>query len=166
MTVALLARTAWRRHREGLNRRGLLWVGGAVGAAVLAVVAAFGLIENAQIRSVISGADVHLTRPVIESLPRPPGTRLLDELPGLADTESISQDFTAGELNSIVPFYEAALQKDGWSEDKASATASIVRFSKGLYVLSVAVDPSAGGYTLTVDRVNPNLLRSPSPSPT
>jgi hypothetical protein len=166
MTVALLLRTAWRRHREGLDRRGVLWVGGAVGAAVPAVVAVFGLIENAQIRSVISGADVHLTRPVIESLPRPPGTRLLDEQPGLADTESISQDFSTQDLKSIVPFYEAALPKEGWVEDKASATTTIVRFSRGAYVLSVAVDPSAAGYTVTLDRVNPNLLQSPSPSPT
>ncbi len=166
ITVALLLRTAWRRHREGLDRRGVLWVSGAVGAAVLSVVAVFGLVENAQIASVISGADVHLTRPVLDALPRPPGTKLLDELPGLADTESISQDFTAEDLNSIVPFYEAALSKEGWVEDKAAATTAIVRFSKGAYVLSVAVDPQAGGYTLTVDRVNPNLLQSPSPAPT
>ena len=165
MTIALLVRTAWRRHREGLDRRGLVWAGGAAGAALLAAVAVFGLVENAQIASVISGADVHLTRPVIESLPRPPGTKLLDEQPGLADTESISEDFTAHDLNSIVPFYEAALVKDGWVEDKTSATTAIVRFNKGAYVLSVAVDPPSSGYTLTVDRINPSLLGSPSPSP-
>jgi hypothetical protein len=91
---------------------------------------------------------------------------LLDEQPGLADTESISQDFSTQDLKSIVPFYEAALPKEGWVEDKASATTTIVRFSRGAYVLSVAVDPSATGYTVTLDRVNPNLLQSPSPSPT
>ena len=165
-TLALLLRTAWRRHQEGLDRRGLLWVTGALGAAVFSVVAVFGLVENAQIRSVISGADVHLTRPVIESLPRPPGVKLLDEQPGLADTESISQDFTTQDVKSIIPFYEAALARDGWTEDKTSTTTAIVRFSMGTYVLSVAVDPAARGYTLTVDRVNPNLLQSPSPSPT
>ena len=165
ITIALLLRTAWRRHREGSDRRGVLWVAGAVGAALLAVVAVFGLVENAQLTSVISGADVHLTRPVLDALPRPPGTKLVDELPGLADTESISQDFAAQDLNSIVPFYEAALSKEGWVEDKASARTAIVRFSKGTYVLSVAVDPPSGGYTVTVDRVNPNLLQSPSPSP-
>jgi hypothetical protein len=140
-----------------------------MGAALLAAIAVFGLVENAQIASVISGADVHLTRPVIRSLPRPPGTRLLDEQPGLADTESISEDLTAQDLNSIVPFYEEALVKDGWVEDKTSATTSIVRFAKGAYVLSVAIDPPSSGYTLTVDRVNPSLLESPSatvsPSP-
>jgi hypothetical protein len=161
MTVALLLLTAWRRHREGLDRRGLLWAGGAAGAAVFGIVAIFGLVENAQIASVISGADVHVTRPVIESLPRPPGTTLLDEQPGLADTESISEDFTARDLSSIVPFYEAALGKDGWVEDTTSAATPIVRFTKGPFVLSVAIDQPSSGYTLTVDRV----LASPSPSP-
>jgi hypothetical protein len=160
LTVGLLLRTAWRRHREGLDRRGLLWVSGAVGAAVLGVVSILGLVENAQIASVISGADVHLTRPVIESLPRPTGTTLLDESPGLADTESISEDFTAKDLNSIVPFYETELGKDGWAEDKTSATTPIVRFTKGPYVLSVAIDEVSSGYTLTVDRI----LTSPSAS--
>jgi hypothetical protein len=164
MTIAVLLRAAWRRHRERMDRRSLLLASGAVGAALLAVVAVFGLVENAQIASVISGADVHLTRPVIQSLPRPPGTRLLDEQPGLADTESISQDLTAQDLNSIVPFYEAALVKDGWVEDKASAATSIVRFTKGAYVLSVAIDPPSSGYTLTVDRLTPNLASSPSAS--
>ena len=164
MTIALLLRAAWRRHREGLDRRGLLWAIGAFGAAALAAVAVFGLVENAQIASVISGADVHLTRPVIESLARPPGTKLLDEQPGLADTESISEDFSAQNLNSIVPFYETTLVKDQWIEDEASATTPIVRFTKGAYVLSVAIDPPSSGYTLTVDHLNPSLLNSPSPS--
>ena len=164
MTIALLLRAAWRRHREGLDRRGVLWAIGAFGAAALAAVAVFGLVENAQIASVISGADVHLTRPVIESLARPPGTKLLDEQPGLADTESISEDFSAQNLNSIVPFYETTLVKDQWIEDEASATTPIVRFTKGAYVLSVAIDPPSSGYTLTVDHLNPSLLNSPSPS--
>jgi len=167
MTVALLLRSAWRRHREGLDRRSLLWASGAAGAAVLGIVAVLGLVENAQIASVISGADVHLTKPVIESLPRPAGTTLLDEQPGLADTESISEDFTAKDLNSIVPFYEAELGKDGWVEDNTSATTPIVRFTKGSFVLSVAIDQPSSGYTLTVDRVltSPSASASPSGSP-
>ncbi|HXN57583.1 MAG TPA: hypothetical protein VN912_03235, partial [Candidatus Angelobacter sp.] len=114
--------------------------------------------------SEISGADVHLTRPLIESLARPPGTKLLDQRPGLADTESISEDFSAQNLNSILPFYEAELTKDAWVEDKASATTSIVWFTKGTYLLSLAVDPPSSSYTLTVDRINPNLLGTPSPT--
>jgi hypothetical protein len=168
ITIALLLRTAWRRHRERLDSRSLLWASGAAGAAVLAAVAVFGLVENAQIASVISGADVHLTQPVIESLPRPPGAKLVDEQPGLADTESISEDFTAQDLKGIVPFYETALVKQGWVEDKASAGTSIVRFTKGAFVLSVAIDQPTSAYTLTVDRISPNLQQSPSPptSPT
>ncbi len=164
MTIAIWLRTAWRRRRDGLGRRAVLWAGGAIGPALLAVFAVLVLVQNAQIASDISGADVHLTRPLIESLPRPPGTRLLDQRPGLADTESISEDFSAQDLTSIVPFYEAELARDAWVEDKASATTSIVWFTKGAYLLSVATDMPSSSYTLTVDRVNPNLSSSPSPS--
>jgi hypothetical protein len=164
MTIVVWLRAAWRRRRERLGRRALLWAGGAVGPAVLAVFSVLVLVQNAQIASEISGADVHLTRPLIEALPRPPGTRLVDQRPGLADTESISDDFTAQDLNSIVPFYETALAKDAWVEDKASATTSIVWFTKGAYLLSVAIDTASSTYTLTVDRINPNLIGSPSPS--
>jgi hypothetical protein len=164
MTIAVWLRAAWRRRRDGLGRRALLWAAGAIAPAVLAVFAILVLVQNAQIASEISGADVHLTRPLIESLPRPPGTRLLSQRPGLADTESISEDFSAQDLTGIVPFYEAALVKDGWVEDKASATTSIVWFTRGAYLLSVAIDAPSSGYTLTLDRVNPNLVTSPSPS--
>jgi hypothetical protein len=165
MTIVVLLRAGLRRHREGLERRALLWAGGAVLPVVLATLAIFSLVESAQNASLISGADTHLTRPVIDALPRPPGTRLVDERPGLADTETIYQDFTATNLNSIVPFYEAHLSTDGWAEDKASATTSIVRFGKGAYILALEINPPST-YTLTVDHVNPNLLQSPSPSPT
>jgi hypothetical protein len=164
MTIAVWLRAAWRRRRDGLGRRALLWAAGAIAPAVLAVFAILVLVQNAQIASEISGADVHLTRPLIESLPRPPGTRLLSQRPGLADTESISEDFSTQDLTGIVPFYEAALVKDGWVEDKASATTSIVWFTRGAYLLSVAIDAPSSGYTLTLDRVNPNLVTSPSRS--
>lgn len=165
MTIVVLLRAGLRRHREGLRRRALLWAGGAVVPAVLATLAIFSLVESAQNASLLSGADTHLTRPVIDALPRPPGAKLVDERPGLADTETIYQDFTATNLNSIVPFYEAQLPKDGWAEDTTSATASIVRFGKGEYILALEINPPST-YTLTVDHVNPNLLQSPSPSPT
>ena len=165
MTIVVLLRAGLRRHREGLRRRALLWAGGAVVPAVLATLAIFSLVESAQNASLLSGADTHLTRPVIDALPRPPGAKLVDERPGLADTETIYQDFTATNLNTIVPFYEAQLPKDGWAEDKTSATASIVRFGKGEYILALEINPPST-YTLTVDHVNPNLLQSPSPSPT
>jgi len=166
MTIAVLLRAGLRRHREGLKRRGLLWAGGAAVPAVLATLAIFSLVESAQNASLISGADTHLTRPVIESLPRPPGTKLLDERPGLADTETIYQTFTATDLNSIVPYYEAHLTKDGWVEDKASVTTPIVRFAKDAFLLALEITPPSSRYTLTVDHINPTLLQSPSPSPT
>ena len=165
MTIAVLVRAALRRRREGLQRRALLWGGSAIVPAALAALALFSLVESVQNAALISGADVHLTRPVIESLPQPPGAKLVDQRPGLADTETIYQDFTAQNLTSIVPYYEAHLIKDGWVEDKASAATDIVRFAKGAFVLALEINPPSGGYTLTVDHVNPNLLQSPSPSP-
>jgi len=160
MTVAVLVRAALRRRREGLPRRALLWGGSAIVPAALAALALFSLVESVQNAALISGADVHLTRPVIESLPRPPGAKLVDQRPGLADTETIYQDFTAQNLTSIVPYYEAHLAEDGWVEDKASAATDIVRFAKGAFVLALEINPPSGGYTLTVDHVNPNLLQS------
>ncbi len=161
MTVAVLVRAALRRRREGLPRRALLWGGSAIVPAALAALALFSLVESVQNAALISGADVHLTRPVIESLPQPPGAKLIDQRPGLADTETIYQDFTAQNLTSIVPYYEAHLAEDGWVEDKASAATDIVRFAKGAFVLALEINPPSGGYTLTVDHVNPNLLQSP-----
>ena len=152
LTVTLLLRHAWRRNREGLRNRGILWLSGAAGAALLAVVAIYVLVQSAEIYSFISGADVHLTRPMIEALPQPPGTTLQREKPGLADTETIAEDIHADNLTAIVPFYEKELPSLGWVEDKTSATTLIVRFSKGGYVLSVELDPPSGGYTLMVDR--------------
>jgi len=165
MTIVVLLRAGLRRHREGLERRALLWAGGAVLPVVLATLAIFSLVESAQNASLLSGADTHLTRPVLYALLRPTSTKLVHERPGLADTETIYQDFTATNLNSIVPFYEARLAKDGWAEDTTSATASIIRFGKGAYILALEISPPST-YTLTVDHVNPNLLQSPSPSPT
>jgi len=164
LSLSLLALMAtiphgWRRRREGLVQRAALWWAAALAAGLLGIVSVVGLVETVKIASVISGADVHLTRPVIESVPRPPGTRLLDQRPGLADTETISEDLKADDLSTIVPFYERELLKRGWVEDKTSATTSIVRFTKGEYVLSVAVDPPSSGYTLIVDR----LTASPTP---
>lgn len=166
MTIAVLLRAGMRRHREGLERRALLWAGGALVPAVQGALAIFSLVESAQNASLISGADTHLTRPVIDSLPRPPGTTLVDERPGIADTETIYQAFTATDVNSIIPYYEAHLLQEGWVEDKASATTAVVGFAKGQFVLSVEINPASHSYTLTVDHVNPNLLQSPSPSPT
>lgn len=149
-----------------MERRALLWAGGAVIPAVLGTLAIFGLVASAQNASLLSGADTRLTRPVIESLPRPPGSKLVDERPGFADTETIYETYTATDLNSIVPYYEAHLVRDGWVEDEASPTTAIVRFTKGAFILALELNAPSSGYILTVDHVNPNLLQSPSASPT
>jgi succinate dehydrogenase hydrophobic anchor subunit len=161
-----LLSTGWRRYREGLRRRALLWGVGGIATILLGLLAVYALIQSASFASVISGADVHLTRPVLQSLPRPAGASLISEQPGLADTESISDDFSIRDLSAVIPFYEKTLPKSGWIEDPSTTGGSVARFSKGAYVISVAPDQltGVGNFTITVDHVNPNLLGSPSPS--
>jgi hypothetical protein len=165
LSLYLSLRHAWFRNREQLRQRALLAVGAAAGSALLGAIAIVGLVENARVTSVISGADVRLTKPVIEAIPQPPGTRLLDETPGIAGTETIYEDFSATDLRTIVPFYERRLGPMGWVEDKTSAGTSIVRFSRGDFVLSVSIDPPSGDYTLTVDRVTTTASPTPTASP-
>ncbi|HEY9287823.1 MAG TPA: hypothetical protein VIT43_07355 [Candidatus Dormibacteraeota bacterium] len=162
LTLAILLVNGWRRNREGLRGRALAIAGGALAAGLLALVAIYGLIENASVSAVISGADVRLTKPVMDSLPRPPGTKLFDETPGLQGTESISEDISANNLSTVIPFYARELAKRGWVEDKTSAGTPIVRFSKGDFVLSVAIDPPSSAYTVTVDHIVPTPTASPS----
>jgi len=164
-TVVLLLRTAWRRHREDLDRRAVGWVASALAAALLGGVAVVELVDSAQLAAQISGADVHVTKPLIDSLPHPPGTAVLNERPGLADTESISEEIKATDLSAVIPFYNVELGKRGWAEDTTSASTTSVRFTKGAFVVSIDLDPESGSYALTVDRINPNLLGSPSESP-
>jgi len=167
-TTWLLLRTGWRRHREGLDRRAALWGAGAIATVLLSLVTVYALVETASFNSVISGADVHLTRPVLQSLPRPAGAKLGDERPGLAGTESVSDVFTTGDLAAVIPFYQTALGRSGWVVDPTTAGTSAVRFSKGAYVVTVEPDQptGAGAFTVTVDRLTPDLLGSPSPSAT
>jgi hypothetical protein len=153
LTLAIFLVNAWRRNREGLRGLALTAAGGALIAALLGLLAIYGLIQNASVNAVISGADVHLTKPVMDSLPRPPGTKLFDETPGLQGTETISEDISATNLNTVIPFYERELTKRGWVEDKISANTPIVRFTKEDFVLSVAIDPQSSAYTLTVDHI-------------
>ncbi|HEX3630150.1 MAG TPA: hypothetical protein VHW91_06755 [Candidatus Dormibacteraeota bacterium] len=167
LTLGLLLPVGWRRYREGLRGHLVVTIAASVFTALLGLLAIYGLIENASVSAVLSGADTHLTRPVMDSLPRPPGTRLLDETPGLQGTESISEDIAANNLNSIVPFYERELARLGWAEDKTSATTPILRFTRDDFVLSVGIDPPSSGYTLTLDRLSaaPSATPAPSASP-
>lgn len=165
LTAAILIVNGWRRNREGLRGHALAGAGGALLAALLGLLAIYGLIQNASVNAVINGADVRLTKPVMDSLPRPPGTKLFDETPGLQGTETISEDISATNLSAIIPYYERELAKRGWVEDKISAGTPIVRFNKGDFVLSVAIDPQSSAYTLTVDRIT-TPTATPAPSPT
>jgi hypothetical protein len=164
-TVVLLSRAAWRRYREGLDRRAAGWLVAALAAALLGGVAGVELVESAQLAAQISGADVRVTKPLIESLPRPTDATVLNEQPGLADTESISEEIKAKNLNAVIPFYRVELGKRGWVEDTTSASASTVRFVKGSFIVSIDLDPGSSSYALIVDRINANLLGSPSASP-
>ena len=164
MTVTLVVRHAWRRLREGLRNRAILWLSSGTGAVLLAAIAIYALVQSAEIYGVISGADVRVTRPMMDALPQPPGIKVQDEKPGLADTETITEDIHASNLSTILPFYEQELPKEGWMEDRTSATTSIVRFSKEGYLLSVELDPPSSGYTLVLDRL-PDVT-SPAPSTT
>lgn len=164
-TVVILSLAAWRRYREGLNRRAVGWAGAALAAALLGGVAGVELVDSAQLAAQISGADVSVTKPLIESLPRPPGATVLNEQPGLADTESISEEIKATDLNAVIPFYKAELAKRGWVEDTTSASTTSARFVKGTFIVSIDLDAGSGSYALIVDRINPNLLGSPLESP-
>lgn len=166
VSTCLMIRAGWRRHRENLDRRAALWGAGALLTVLLSLVATYALVQAASFASVIAGADVHLTRPVLQSLPRPAGARLLDERPGLAGTESISDDFSTANLGAVVPFYEANLPGIGWVEDRSTAGTLLVRFSRGQYLVTVAPDQATGSgdFAITVDRLGANLLSSPSSS--
>src|SRR2546428_6774746 len=65
MTIVVWLPAAWRRRRDGLGRRALPWAGGAIGPALLAVVAVPALDQNAQIAAEIRGARRPLTPPLI-----------------------------------------------------------------------------------------------------
>jgi hypothetical protein len=162
----LMLRAGWRRHREALDRRAAFWGAGALVTVLLSLVAIYALVQTASFASVIAGADVHLTRPVLQSLPRPPGAKLLDERAGLAGTESASDDFSIANLGGVVPFYEATLKQKGWVEDKSTAGTLLVSFSQGQFVVTVAPDQAtgAGDFTITVDRLSADLLSSPTSS--
>src|SRR2546422_10249506 len=152
-------------YRGGLNRRAVGWAGAALAAALLGGAAGVELVDSAQLAAQISGADVRVTKPMIESLPRPPGATVLNEQPGLADTESISEEIKATDLNAVIPFYKVELGKRGWVADTTSASTTSARFAKGTFIVSIDLDAGSGSYALIVDRINPNLLGSPSESP-
>ena len=52
-TVVILSLAAWRRYREGLNRRAVGWAGAALAAALLGGVAGVELVDSAQLAAQI-----------------------------------------------------------------------------------------------------------------
>jgi hypothetical protein len=169
LTAGLFAMNGWRRYREGLRGQGAGWGIGTVLFLGLAGLAAYIAVTAAQVGPYISGADVHLTRPVLGGLPRPPGAKLTAERPGPADTESISDEFTTPHLEQVQPFYESNLKRLGWVEDAQSET-GLLRFERGQFVVTVLVITAgqphgAGDYAVTVDRnTSPAASGSSSPS--
>lgn len=164
-----LGSTAVARYRDGFRRRALGWAAGFVSALVATGFAIFIGVLAAQVGSVLSGADTHATAPVLHGLPRPPGATLIDERPGPAGTESVSDDFRVPDLAAMPNFYRAALVKADWLEDSASTETSLLRFHRGQFEVSILVDVSGappahqpGDYSITVDRAPATPSASPS----
>src|SRR5438874_8153967 len=63
LTAGLFIATALRRRRDGLTRRAYGWGVGAAWALLAAALALEVVVQAVQLRSTLSGADVHLTAP-------------------------------------------------------------------------------------------------------
>jgi hypothetical protein len=167
LSAGVLAATAWRREREGLRRRALAWGAAATLSGLLGMVAVFVVVSAIQVSQLLNGADVHLTRPMLDSLPRPPDATLLAERPGAAGTESAYQDLKSAHLELIPPFYRSALTGAGWTE-QSDSTDNLLRFRKGDFVVTVLLGTvggagsGSGQFTVTVDRL-PDPRHTPSP---
>ena len=174
LTAGFFAWTGWRRHREGVDQRGALWGLGAVGMAVFGLLSLYVLVQVIEVLSLVSGADVHLTRPLIEALPRPPGATLVSEQPGPAQTETIYETFRVKDLAQVPTFYRGALSQRGWTEeagDTTTGTAGLgqtLNFDKGRFVTSVSFTQAKGPgeFTISVTHLPPELQISPSTSGT
>jgi hypothetical protein len=167
LSSILSIRTALLRRREGESRRAWGWTAAATGSALAGLAALFVLAILLPVGSTLTGADVSLTRPILQSLPVPPGATLLNETPGPRDTESIRGDYRASDLAKAAAFYRQALPAAGWSAEDSAATGSILQYRKGNFIVIVVIDLSrspAGDYSVTVDRV-PASAASATPSP-
>jgi hypothetical protein len=164
-----LAIAGLRRYRDGLTRRAILWSIGTLAALTAGAVALIVIVLAAQVRSALSGADVHATAPLLQGLPRPPTAKLVDERAGPAGTESISDDLEVPDLNTVPAFYRNALPKAGWIEDSAPTVTDLLRFHRGEFEVTVLVSLSGGAvphgpgdYAVTVDRGTTTPSTSPS----
>ncbi len=174
LTAGFFAWTGWQRHREGVDQRGMLWGFGAAATAALGLVSLYVLFQLIDVLSLVNGADVHLTRPLIEALPRPPGASLVNEQPGPAQTETIYQTLRVRDLSQIPAFYRSALPARGWTEEAGDTAAGaaglgqMLNFDKGRFVASVSLIQAkgAGEFTVSLTHLPPEVQASPSPSGT
>jgi hypothetical protein len=162
LAAGLFVATALRRRRDGLARRALGWGIGAAWAVLAAALALEVVVQAVQLRSALSGADVHLTAPMLHALPRPPGATLVDERPGPSGTQSITDDVHVLDLASVPAFYRGALPGAGWIEDSAGNELDLLRFHKGQFDLTILLDTTGaappqqpGDYAVTVDQAPP-----------
>ena len=162
LTAGLFIATALRRRRDGLTRRAYGWGVGAAWALLAAALALEVVVQAVQLRSTLSGADVHLTAPMLRALPRPPGATLVDERPGPSGTQSITDDLHVADLAGVPAFYRGTLPGAGWIEDSASTELDLLRFHRGQFEVSVLLDISGaapphqpGDYAVTVDEAPP-----------
>jgi hypothetical protein len=158
--AAALGATAWRRRRDGLRGRAAGWGIATAAMAALAGLTVVVALQSAQLSNEIYGADVQATRPVLHQLPVPSGARLQDERPGLAGTESITDDYQVSNLASVPAFYRRALPPAGWKEEPGSSDRDLLSFQKGSFEITILLDPTTSSYSVTVDR----LLPTPTPS--
>jgi len=173
LTAGFFAWTAWQRHRDGLEQRVVLWGLGAAGTAALAALSLYVLVQLVDVLSLVSGADVHLTKPQIEALPRPPGAVLVNEQPGPAQTETIYETFRVKDLAQVATFYRTALPQRGWTEEAGDPTGAArvgqtLNFDKGRFVTSVSFTQVAGSgeFSISVTHLPPELQLSPPASGT
>jgi hypothetical protein len=173
LTAGIFAATAWRRRREGLRRRAMAWAAAATLSGLVGSLAVLFVVSAIQVSQLLNGADVHLTRPVLESLPRPADATPVAERPGAAGTESAYQDLKTNHLEQVPGFYRSALAEVGWTEESSSVE-GLLRFRQGDFVTTVLLATIGGArsgpgqYTVTVDRIpeqRPSPSQVPSPSP-
>jgi len=154
LTGTLFIRAAVVRRRERLPRRAWGWAAAAAGSALVGLAAVSFLATSLQVGSTLTGADVRVTRPILDGLPVPPQARLVSEHPGLAGSESIVADYRVPDLSQVGGFYTQALPKVGWSSEDANPGGALLRYRKGDFVVIVLIDqsgPPATDYTVTID---------------
>ena len=153
LTGGLFVRTALVRRREGLVRRAWGWLAAAAGSGLVALAATLVLATSYQVGSTLTGADVRLTRPILDGLPVPPQATKVSEHPGLAGSESVVADYRVPDLSTVPAFYRDALPKAGWRGEDTSSD-SLLRYRKGDFIVMVVMDLSGGShdYSVTVDR--------------